>query len=340
MDMLRSLDRQFHPVAHSGRKRALVVSSGMLLLLLSATNTTPARNAILFVADGLRQGSVNNDDAPAMNQIRKKGVFFANSHALFPTLTTPNASAIATGHNLGDTGDFGNYLYTGFPLPAVGDTQVPFVKNDRVLGTLDERFGGNYLHEETLISFAAKHGYNTTVVGKLGPILIQDVPEANPLGGLFSVPKTIIIDDSTGKSGGIPLDPKIAKALTDAHLAVVAPDRSNGEPAKTPKDNGFTGNNSAPGTLEPNRVQQQYFADAFTKVVLPFFAKDGRPFIAIFWSRDPDGTQHNQGDSLNRLSPGINGPTSKAAVHNADNNVRCWMSGTALPELFLAGRFG
>jgi hypothetical protein len=121
---------------------------------------------------------------------------------------------------------------------------------------------------------------------------------------------------------------------------VVAPDRSNGEPAKTPKDNGFTGNNSAPGTLEPNRVQQQYFADALTKVVLPFFAKDGRPFIAIFWSRDPDGTQHNQGDSLNRLSPGINGPTSKAAVHNADNNVRCWMSGTALPELFLAGRFG
>jgi hypothetical protein len=155
MDMLRSLDRQFRPLDHSGRKRALVVSSGMVLLLLSTTSTTPARNVILFVADGLRQGSVNNDDAPAMNQIRKKGVFFANSHALFPTLTTPNASAIATGHNLGDTGDFGNYLYTGFPLPAVGDTQVPFVKNDRVLGTLDERFGGNYLHEETLISFAA-----------------------------------------------------------------------------------------------------------------------------------------------------------------------------------------
>jgi hypothetical protein len=65
-------------------------------------------------------------------------------------------------------------------------TQVPFVENDRVLGTLDERFGGNYLHKETLISFAAIHGYNTAVVGKLGPILIQDVPEANPLGGLFS----------------------------------------------------------------------------------------------------------------------------------------------------------
>jgi arylsulfatase A-like enzyme len=320
--MHRSPGRKFRPRAHSGRKRALVVSSGMLLLLLSSANTTAARNVILFVADGLRQGSVNNDDAPAMHQIRKEGVFFANSHALFPTLTTPNASAIATGHNLGDTGDFGNYLYTGFPLTAVGETQVPFVENDRVLGTLDEHFGGNYLHEETLISLAAKHGYNTAVVGKLGPILIQDVPEANPVHGFPIVPKTVIIDDSTGKSGGIPLDPKIAKALTDANLPVVAPDRSNGGPAKTQKDNGFTGNNSSPGTLEPNRVQQRYFADAFTKVVLPLFVKDGKPFIAVFWSRDPDGTQHNQGDSLNRLSPGINGPTSKAAVHNADDNLR------------------
>ena len=32
--------------------------------------------------------------------------------------------------------------------------------------------------------------------------------------------------------------------------------------------------------------------------------------------------QYNQGDSLNSLPPGINGPTSKAAVKNADNNLK------------------
>ena len=52
------------------------------------------------------------------------------------------------------------------------------------------------------------------------------------------------------------------------------------------------------------------------------FRKDEKPFVVVFWSRDPDGTQHNQGDSLNQLSPGINGPTSKAAVRNADNNLK------------------
>jgi arylsulfatase A-like enzyme len=41
----------------------------------------------------------------------------------------------------------------------------------------------------------------------------------------------------------------------------------------------------------------------------------------VFWSRDPDGTQHNHGDSLGRLVPGINGPTSLAAIKNADDSL-------------------
>jgi hypothetical protein len=52
------------------------------------------------------------------------------------------------------------------------------------------------------------------------------------------------------------------------------------------------------------------------------FRKSGKPFVLLYWSRDPDGTQHFQGDSLNKLVPGINGPTSKAALTNADNNLK------------------
>ena len=46
-----------------------------------------------------------------------------------------------------------------------------------------------------------------------------------------------------------------------------------------------------------------------------------KPFVMVFWSRDPDGTQHNQGDSLNQLTPGINGPTSLAGIKNADDDL-------------------
>ena len=37
-------------------------------------------------------------------------------HSLFPTFTMANASGMATGHYLGDTGDFSNTIYTGFPV--------------------------------------------------------------------------------------------------------------------------------------------------------------------------------------------------------------------------------
>jgi arylsulfatase A-like enzyme len=43
--------------------------------------------------------------------------------------------------------------------------------------------------------------------------------------------------------------------------------------------------------------------------------------VLVFWSRDPDGSQHNTGDSLNAVTPGINGPTSMAGIKNADDNL-------------------
>ena len=52
------------------------------------------------------------------------------------------------------------------------------------------------------------------------------------------------------------------------------------------------------------------------------FKARARPFVLVYWSRDPDGSQHNQGDSFGQLQPGINGPTSLAGIRNADDNLR------------------
>ena len=64
------------------------------------------------------------------------------------------------------------------------------------------------------------------------------------------------------------------------------------------------------------------------------FKARNKPFVLVFWSRDPDGTQHNQGDSLNTVTPGINGPTSLAGIKNADDNLAQLRK--ALDELGLA----
>ncbi|OYE01167.1 hypothetical protein CDG79_31095 [Nostoc sp. 'Peltigera membranacea cyanobiont' 232] len=164
------------------------------------------RNVIIFVADGLRNGSVNPIDTPTLYSIRQQGVTFANSHSLFPTFTTPNASAIATGHYLGDTGDFSNTIYTGFPSPNANGSVTPFIENDSVLGDIDEKFpGNNFLDEESLLAYARSQGFNTAAVGKLGPVAIQDVTQVNREGNTIVTGKgddTVIVGSDSSVSTG------------------------------------------------------------------------------------------------------------------------------------------
>ncbi|HEY3730679.1 MAG TPA: alkaline phosphatase family protein [Steroidobacteraceae bacterium] len=292
--------------------------AGTAACLAPPVRSQSPRNIVIFVADGLRAGSVNANDAPTLDALRARGVSFTDSHSLFPTFTTPNASAIATGHYLGDTGDYSNALYPGY-RPFDGGNfghasagAIPFVENDAVLGDLDDHFEGNYLGEDTLLALARlpAHRYGTAAIGKLGPAAIQDVAQLAPVQRAFIVPHTIIIDDATGAEAP-PLAADVRASLEDAGLSQEPPPRE--QPA---------GDSHTPGTLQANLAQQRYFVAATTQAVLPLLRRRGRPFILVYWSRDPDGSQHNQGDSLNALSPGINGPTSKAGVRNADDNLR------------------
>src|SRR5437868_3411699 len=152
----------------------------LLCLVLLATPalaqpvSKPARNIVIFVADGLRYGSVEPNNLPNMYKLKTEGVDFTNSHSLFPTITTVNASAIATGHYIGDTGNFGNTLHTGLPMQSAKGSTIAGLENNAVLAEMNQKFGGNYLNEDTLIARARAAGFSTAVIGKLGPARIQD----------------------------------------------------------------------------------------------------------------------------------------------------------------------
>jgi len=305
------------------RRSVVMLSAGLTLLSAGAAfaqNNTP-HNLILFVPDGLRGRIVTPESAPAMAEVRDKGVNFKNSHSMFPTFTTANASALATGHYLGDTGDFSNTIYTGYPVGPADGTVTPFLEVDPVILDADEHFGGDYLNEETVLKMARAKGFSTAAMGKLGPTLIFDHTDKIGADGLHS----IVIDDATGGKNGVPLSEEMKAALTRAGLALATPARG---------DNGKAGDARTPGTLTPNTAQQAWFADVATKVVLPMFKARNKPFVLVFWSRDPDGSQHNSGDSLNTITPGINGPTSLAGIKNADDNLAQLRK--ALDELGLA----
>jgi len=272
----------------------LLVRLFVLLLLAAPAAAQPAaapapRNIIIFVADGLRYGSVEPGNMPNMYKLKTEGVDFTNSHSLFPTITTVNASAIATGHYIGDTGDFGNTLHTGTPMQSAKGSTLAGLENNAVLAEMNQKFGGNYLNEETLIARTRAEGFSTAVIGKLGPVRIQD-STALPDGS-----QTLILDDDTGHDGGLGLPQWFTAAMKQANLAKEAPKSS-----------------------VPNLEQQVWLMKATTRIVLPHFAAGGKPFALLFWSRDPDMSQHNTKDSIGETVPGINGPSGKAGTRDAD----------------------
>src|ERR1019366_7055326 len=241
----------------------------------AAAPALAAHNIILFVPDGLRAAMVDPTMTPTFSRLRDEGVNFVNSHSLFPSFTTANASAFATGHQLGDTGDFSNSIYSGVPVQSSAGTVTPFLEADPVLREGNAHFGGNYLNETMIVAAAQAQGLSTALIGKVGPVGIFDL---NALDGAG----TLIVDDSPGHPGGVPLSKDWLDAIKAAKLKSEAPSRG---------DNGNAGDSQHPGTWVADYAQQQYFLEITTKVVLPRFKAAGKPFMLIYWSRDPDGTQ-------------------------------------------------
>ena len=270
--------------------------TAIAVLPVVCSAATAPHNVILFVPDGLRAAIIDSQTAPALARLRDEGVNFVNSHSLFPTFTTANASAFATGHGLGDTGDFSNTIYTGV---AFQGTVTPFLENDVLLRELNMHLGGNYLHETPIVTAARKDGgIGAAMIGKLGPVAIFD-------GEALRGQQGLVVDDATGTPGkGVPLPPEWLKAIEDAKFQVKAPGRG---------ENGNAGDAQHPGTWVANFAQQQYFLELAIKVVLPKFKEANKPFVLVYWSRDPDGSQHNQGDGS------INGPTSLSAIRAVDS---------------------
>src|SRR5262245_64714399 len=192
----------------------------------------PPHNLVLVIPDGLRPGTVNAENSPMLAWLRDQVVPFDNSHSIFPTLTMVNSAAMGTGHFPGDTGNFANTVYTGFPVASANGSVAPMIENDAILGELNAGFGGNYLNDESLLAAARKAGFLTASIGKVGPAAVYDVTER-------SGEQTIVIDDLTGRPDGLPLSHKMLKALQAAGLPHLAPGRG---------DNAKVGNAKPPGT--------------------------------------------------------------------------------------------
>lgn len=286
----------------------LAAAAALAATLALPASAGPQRNIVIFVADGLRYASVTPDTAPTMSQIRREGVDFTNSHSSYPTLTTVNAAVIATGHFPGDTGNYGNSMWVNFPVPCRLNGTVTFVEDDCILRDIKGHYPNDYIAQTTIIEAARKAGYNTVVIGKKGPTAIQFLPALDSKNESVDGPLGLFIDDSTG-----------------------TPTNPDGSPTKSTmlgKDLGSDIAKAAAGIAvpphagTPNIVQQAWLRQAVSQVIIPRLKESGKPFAILFWSRDPDTTQHGALDSDGKLVPGINSTSARAAIRNADASLK------------------
>ena len=128
---------------------------------------------------------------------------------------------------------------------------MPFIQNNAVLSELNQHHGGNFIAERSIMAAAREKGYFTAALGKVGPVGIHDLTQ---LDGKT----TIFFDDDTGKKDGIVLRPDLVEMLKKSGLALETPGRAQREnPGKS-----------------TNIIQQKYYRDIVTKVLLPHFKEN------------------------------------------------------------------
>jgi arylsulfatase A-like enzyme len=281
--------------------RLLIFLAWMLLGMPGALRAqqeetgSAGRRVIIFVWDGLRADDLTPDIAPNYFALARSGVVFADHHAVYPTFTMMNSASIATGAYPGVHGFYGNVVYapSAKGRNAKGaeiDFSAPaFIEDFGVVEAVRDAYQGKLVLVSTMLEAAQGKGLTTAAIGKFGAAFIQDYKRAG-----------IILDEDAAmpigfarelQQAGYPLPRNSGNAYEVGALTLA---NGNGDPtAPSPIQRLKDGQTANPldcsGAL--SRRGFTYLTDVFVNYILP----NKKPDLTIFWSKEPDATNHAYG---------------------------------------------
>jgi arylsulfatase A-like enzyme len=139
-----------------------------IILLLSwivcafAIRAEPAkfdRHVVVVVWDGMRPDFVSEETTPTLWKLAREGVTFRNHHAVYPSATNVNGTAMVTGVYPGKSGILANYVYR----PEIDRTRSVFVETPAVVDKGDALSGGKYLSFPTIAELVQRAGEGTVI---------------------------------------------------------------------------------------------------------------------------------------------------------------------------------
>ena len=202
-----------------------IISLLFLIVCSSAAAVVPAkpeRHVVVVVWDGMRPDFVTEQNTPTLWKLAGEGITFRNHHAVYPSATMVNGTAIVTGTYPGKSGIIANHVYR----PDIDPHHSIDVELPAVVKKGDEVSGGKYILVPTIAELVQHAGGRTVIASAktVGLLLDRqaDVGTAKNCVTLFagkSLPAEIIpsITATLGPfpSGHLQQDAWTTKAMTD-----------------------------------------------------------------------------------------------------------------------------
>jgi arylsulfatase A-like enzyme len=247
---------------------------------------------VVVVWDGMRPDFVSEQNTPTLWKLAREGVTFRNHHAVYPSATMVNGTAMVTGMYPGENGILANHIYRADidPYHAV-DVEVPLVVQKG-----DELSGGKYISAPTIAELVQRVGAGSVIAAaKTVGLLLDRQLRARQDGGALSARDTT------------PPDVKPENAVAIKNSVTLFAGRCLPSAALAPIT-------KALGPFPSARSEKDSWT---TKALTELLWKDGVPAFSILWLGQPDLTQHE-------TAPGA--PAALTAIKSADENLSVVLS--------------
>ena len=244
---------------HMSRKYCTSLSMLAVVFSLHATGF-PAdppkseRHVVIVVWDGMRPDFVSEKNTPALWKLAHEGVTFRNHHAVYPSATMVNGTALVTGVYPRTSGIIANHVYRPeIDLNHTIDVEIPAVVEKG-----DELSGGKYLSVPTIAELVQRAGGRTVIAA------------AKTVG--------LLLD----RHAGATLASQARSHRQDADVTSINLFAGKSLPAEVLPS-------IALGPFPSAHLQQDAWT---TKALTDFLWKDGLSVLSILWLGEPDLTQH------------------------------------------------
>ncbi len=260
---------------------------------MAAVPAKTERHVMVVVWDGMRPDFVNEQNTPTLWKLAREGVIFRNHHALYPSATMVNGTALVTGVYPGKNGIIANHVYR----PDIDPRHAIDVEVASVVEKGDELSGGKYVATPTIAELVQRAGARSVVAAAktVGLLLDRQIRGRRDIGG-SSAQASISLPD-VRRQGDAAIQNSVTlfagRSLPSAALASIT---------------------EALGPCPSAHLRNDSWT---TKALINVLWKNGLPPFSILWLGEPDLTQHE-------TAPGA--PAALVAIKSADENLAIVLS--------------